>query len=163
MVYLSKTQLSLPNTSATIKSKQKNPSILVEGLDKREDLQYLLQSHPDVGGGVCILDFKGDNMGRLLTVNALTKVFACINGIICIVGILRGHYSFVLWNPTIRKGKVIPYPQFPDCLAHFALSGLCYAFNFDQNSNDYKVVRVVEHKKKSTENSIRRYCNFFYV
>ena len=101
-------------------TKTKNPSILVEGLDKIEVLQYLLQSHPDGGGGVRILDFKEDSMGRLLTIH--TKMFACINGIICIAGILRGHYGFVLWNPAIRKGKVIPCPQSPDCPAHFALS-----------------------------------------
>ena len=136
---------------------------MVESLNKKKNLQYLLQSHPDEGGGVRIVDFKGDSMGRLLIVRALSKMFACINGIICIAGILRGHYGFVLRNLAIRKGKVIPYPQFRDCPPHFALSGLYYAFGFDQNSNDYKVVRVVEHKKKSAENSITRYCNSFYV
>ena len=84
-------------------TKTKYPSILVESLDKIEDLQYLLQSHPDEGGGVRILDFKGDSMGRLLTVRELTNMFACINGIICIAGIFRGHYGFVLWNPAISK------------------------------------------------------------
>ena len=38
------------------------------------------------------------------------------------------------------KGKNIPCPQSPNCPAHFALLGLYYAFGFDQNSNDYKVV-----------------------
>ena len=109
------------------------------------------------------MDFKGDSMGRLLTVRELTNMFACINGIICIAGIFRGHYGFVLWNPAIRKGKVVSYPNFPDCPAHFVLTGSYYAFGFDQNSNDYKVVRVEEHRKKSAENSITRYRNSFYV
>ncbi|KAL0002162.1 hypothetical protein SO802_015943 [Lithocarpus litseifolius] len=107
-------------------TKTKNPSILVEGLDKNENPQYLLQSHPDRGGGVRIVDFKGDSMGLLITIRAVTNMYACINGIICIAG------------------------------------SYC-AFGFDQNSNDYKVVQVVEHRKKSAENSITRYCNFFYV
>ena len=109
------------------------------------------------------MDFKGDSMGRLLTVRELTNMFACINGIICIAGIFRGHYGFVLWNPAIRKGKVVSYPNFPDCPAHFVLTRSYYAFGFDQNSNDYKVVRVVEHRKKFVENSITRYRNSFYV
>ncbi|XP_030931031.1 F-box/kelch-repeat protein At3g06240-like [Quercus lobata] len=57
-------------------TKTKNPSILVEGLDKIEDLQYLLQSHPDEGGGVRVLDFKEDSMGRLLTVYTKILYFA---------------------------------------------------------------------------------------
>ncbi|KAL0002165.1 hypothetical protein SO802_015946 [Lithocarpus litseifolius] len=144
-------------------TKTKNPSILVESMDKYENLKYILQSHPDEGGGVRIVDFKGDSMGRLITTRSVATMFACINGIICIAGVFRGHYGFVLWNPAIRKGKVVPYPRFPDCPAHFALSGSYYAFGFDQNSNDYKVVRVVQHRKKSAENSITPYCNFFYV
>uniref|UniRef100_A0A7N2R9G5 Uncharacterized protein n=1 Tax=Quercus lobata TaxID=97700 RepID=A0A7N2R9G5_QUELO len=101
-------------------TKTKNPSILVESRDKKENLKYLLQSHPDEGGGVRIVDFKGDNRGRLITVRELTNMFACINGIICIAGIFRGHYGFVLWNPAIRKDMFFPNKTldvFNDCLA----------------------------------------------
>nr|POE67151.1 f-box/kelch-repeat protein [Quercus suber] len=83
-------------------TKTKNPSILVEGMDKEGNFKYLLQSHPDEGGGVRIVDFKGDSME--------------------------------------------------------ATMALSYGIQLSE-----KVVRVVEHRKKSVENSITRYRSYFFV
>ena len=63
-----------------------------------------------------------------------TPVFDCINGIICLGDEING---LVLWNPATREHKVVPKP-FCDLF-----DSVNFAFGYDHNSNDYKVVRVV--------------------
>jgi F-box interacting protein len=68
---------------------------------------------------------------------------ACINGIICLH---EDNYPgrIVLLNPAIRQCKYICLPKFPSSPAR----GL-FAFGYDQNSNDYKVVRIVSYNSHS--------------
>ena len=63
-----------------------------------------------------------------------TPVFDCINGIICLGDEING---LVLWNPETREHKAVPKP-FCDLF-----DSVNFAFGYDHNSNDYKVVRVV--------------------
>ena len=114
-----------------------------------------------------IVDFPND-MG--ITELQHINMIGCINGIICLGGCFNGGFDgFVLWNPAIRKRKVVSYPSPTVCAAHLRPSHhfrTFYAFGYDQYFNDFKVVRIVTCNKKSapTQNAIfTDYCNFFHV
>ena len=145
---------------------QANPSILVES---NLFPGYGLSLHPYPDDGVVerfrILDFRND-MG--IPEPRHINLIGCINGIICLGGCFNGGFDgFVLWNPAIRKRKVVSYPSPP--AAHLLPSHhfrTFYAFGCAPSFNDFKVVRIVTYNKKSTstQNAIfTDYYNFFHV
>ncbi|XP_058184004.1 F-box/kelch-repeat protein At3g23880-like [Rhododendron vialii] len=73
-------------------------------------------------------------------------IIASCNGLLCLLmrNQMRSGYSRVLllWNPSIKKFKILPRPKFQagssDELAH--------GFAFIPRANDYKVVRLIHNK-----------------
>uniref|UniRef100_A0A2N9GGV9 F-box domain-containing protein n=1 Tax=Fagus sylvatica TaxID=28930 RepID=A0A2N9GGV9_FAGSY len=69
-------------------------------------------------------------------------VFGTYNGLFCLTDDVFSHsYSFILWNPCVRKFVKLPPPN-----VSRKTHGLCIestGFGFDAKTNDYKVVRFV--------------------
>ncbi|XP_060211511.1 putative F-box protein At3g16210 [Lycium barbarum] len=67
-----------------------------------------------------------------------------VNGILCICGPLKSHVSYAyLWNPLTNEFKALPRP-----IVHMGYVADNFGFGFVPNSNDYKVVRVLQHERK---------------
>uniref|UniRef100_A0A2C9W851 F-box domain-containing protein n=1 Tax=Manihot esculenta TaxID=3983 RepID=A0A2C9W851_MANES len=85
--------------------------------------------------------------------NRSFSVIGSSNGLVCLMhNLYTYNYTFVLWNPLIRKSLTLPKPNvtFESHGAFEALVG----FGFDACSEDYKVVRVVrllEYENESEE------------
>ena len=73
-----------------------------------------------------------------------------------------GFSGFFLWNPAVAESKVVPYPKLTKSPAHLAIKPspanpiARYAFGHDHNSNDYKVLRIVNYKGASERNQQSR-------
>nr|POE44712.1 f-box/kelch-repeat protein [Quercus suber] len=140
---------------------QTNPSLLIESNDSIDDIIVMSLLHPPYNE-IRMLDmnirFNNTNGGfsmRLLRPN----MCGCINGIICIGGSFGDSFNgFFLWNPAIRQYKVVPYPTLPPCaLALYPdlfYTDVSYAFGYDNNSNDYKVVRIVTYKRYADDTMV---------
>jgi len=61
------------------------------------------------------------------------------NGLLCIS---NGVSEIALWNPNIRKHRVIPYLPILSGESEFLLTKCVHGFGFDQSTRDYKLVRV---------------------
>ncbi|KAF2285976.1 hypothetical protein GH714_009296 [Hevea brasiliensis] len=85
--------------------------------------------------------------------NRSFSVVGSSNGLVCLMhNLYTYNYTFVLWNPLIRKSLTLPKPNvtFESHGAFEALVG----FGFDSCSKDYKVLRVVrllEYEKENEE------------
>ncbi|KAL3506367.1 hypothetical protein ACH5RR_031749 [Cinchona calisaya] len=58
----------------------------------------------------------------------------CCNGLVCI---LNSRDILVLWNPSTRKSKQLPYSPNHGNHGYFA-----YGFGYDESHDDYKVVEI---------------------
>lgn len=73
----------------------------------------------------------------------------------------------IVASPAFAESKVVPYPKLPKCPARLAIKPppanpiARYAFGHDHNSNDYKVLRIVNYKGASERNQQSR--NLFHV
>ncbi|KAL0004014.1 hypothetical protein SO802_011575 [Lithocarpus litseifolius] len=101
-------------------------------------------------------------VGRVAELHRM-DVFACINGIICVGGYFYSGFSgFFLWNPAISESKAVLYPKLPKSPVNLAIKPspanpiARYAFGHDHNSNDYKVLRMVNYKGASERNKQSR-------
>ena len=133
---------------------QANPSLLVES---NLFPGYGLSLHPYPGDDDVerfrIVDFRND-MG--ITELQHINMIGCINGIICLGGCFNcGFDGFILWNPAIRKRKVVSYPSPPIC------AGTFYAFGYDQYFNDFKVVSIVTYNEKSTSTDCYNFSHVY--
>ncbi|KAK2431667.1 F-box/kelch-repeat protein [Trifolium repens] len=75
--------------------------------------------------------------------NFSIRYFGSANGILCLSYI--GLYNYrdrriVLWNPTIKKFKVVP----PGHEVEFGASATLYGFGYDRIADDYKMIRHVK-------------------
>lgn len=89
------------------------------------------------------LEYKKHESPLIHPVRAEYRVVGSCNGILCITNDQNGYgYDTYLWNPTIRKSVVVPYPN----VTYYSHGGFDQAmgFGFDANTNDYKVIRIVE-------------------
>lgn len=73
-----------------------------------------------------------------------TYIFDFINGIICLGDETNGY---IFWNPVIREYKVLPNLPFHICHPFNTIHGDTFAFGYDHNSNDYKVVQIVTYSR----------------
>lgn len=69
-----------------------------------------------------------------------TEVWGSCNGILCLSNSLD---TVVLWNPSTRKSRRLPYAavEFPNQPRYFV--NRVYGFGYDSVSDDYKLVRIV--------------------
>lgn len=71
-------------------------------------------------------------------------IIGSINGLICYTpeyhGAADGPRSIYIWNPAIRKLKILPKSNFYKKVP-------AYGFWFDANANDYKVAKI-KYKKR---------------
>lgn len=68
-----------------------------------------------------------------------------VNGILCICGPILSHVSYVyLWNPLTNEFKALPKP-----IVQMGYVAVGFGFGFVPSTNDYKVVRVIKHERKS--------------
>ncbi|KAG5530563.1 hypothetical protein RHGRI_025499 [Rhododendron griersonianum] len=65
------------------------------------------------------------------------KIIASCNGLLCLF--LEHSRVLLLWNPSIKKVKILPNPRFQSCSAY----ELAHGFAFVPRANDYKVVRLI--------------------
>lgn len=130
-----------------------NPSYLIMSQDgSGGDIIIMSLLHPphnDIDDTqVHIVDMNIQFDTNLISMRFLRpNICACINGIFCIGGSFSGGFDgFFLWNPAIRQYKVVPYPtlHYPPAL-HFFNTDHNFAFGYDYNSNDYKLVRIVNY------------------
>jgi len=90
-----------------------------------------------------------------------TSVIASCNGLVCILFFCNrkygSHYEIVIWNPSIRKHKRVPFEPVDDKHKQgVRVNSLNLAFWYDPVNTDYKVLRIVkfddpESKTKSLE------------
>ncbi|XP_060214606.1 F-box/kelch-repeat protein At3g23880-like [Lycium barbarum] len=66
-----------------------------------------------------------------------TRIVGSVNGLICLYSNLEEP---VLWNPTIRKSKILP--TFGAKLRRDCSYYLNYGFGYDESHDDYKVVAI---------------------
>lgn len=69
-----------------------------------------------------------------------TEVWGSCNGIVCLSNSLD---TVVLWNPSTRRSRRLPYApiEFPNQPRYFV--SRVYGFGYDGVSDDYKLVRIV--------------------
>lgn len=69
-----------------------------------------------------------------------------VNGLVCLAGIEKNNKSIRLtkarvttciWNPSIRKGKILPVMSTPVCYRSFK-----YGFGYDELHDEYKIVVI---------------------
>ncbi|PQP93579.1 F-box/kelch-repeat protein [Prunus yedoensis var. nudiflora] len=76
-------------------------------------------------------------------VEDLTLVGTC-NGLICLVARDNEiHFAASIWNPCIRKLVALPKPGLA---VYKDIDQVRYGFGYDSCTNDYKVLRCVNHK-----------------
>ncbi|XP_008235755.1 PREDICTED: F-box/kelch-repeat protein At3g23880-like [Prunus mume] len=76
-------------------------------------------------------------------VEDVTVVGTC-NGLVCLVaGDDEIHFAASLWNPCIRKLVALPKPGLA---VYKAIDQVRYGFGYDSCTDDYKVLRCVNHK-----------------
>jgi F-box interacting protein len=78
---------------------------------------------------------------------------ASCDGILCLT---QGQDIAVLWNPSIRKYKILP-PLENQCARRDGDGKTIYGFGYDQISDNYKVVSVFMYKCYSSNDSITTY------
>ncbi|KAG5569820.1 hypothetical protein H5410_059586 [Solanum commersonii] len=67
-----------------------------------------------------------------------------VKGILCICGPFKSFVSNVyLWNPLTNEYKALPKP-----IVHLSYLVVNFGFGFVPKTNDYKVVRVLQHEWK---------------
>ncbi|KAL6205968.1 hypothetical protein ACLB2K_023219 [Fragaria x ananassa] len=108
----------------------------IEGF--KEDL-YSLHYDNSAFGEYCKIEFP---IGlKQILVNQCFRMVASCNGLVCLSDDLELYaYSFVLWNPCVRKYVILPEPLVKYCShgGYEATIGLGY----DAVTNDFKVVRL---------------------
>ncbi|KAL6198969.1 hypothetical protein ACLB2K_028757 [Fragaria x ananassa] len=108
----------------------------IEGF--KEDL-YSLHYDNSAFGEYCKIEFP---IGlKQILVNQCFRMVASCNGLVCPSDDLELYaYSFVLWNPCVRKYVILPEPLVKYCShgGYEATIGLGY----DAVANDFKVVRL---------------------
>jgi F-box interacting protein len=70
-----------------------------------------------------------------------THLVGSCDGLLCLA---QGPYpnQAVLWNPSIRKFKILPSPNFP----HQKFGMRAYGFGLDHLTCNYKVVAIFKYK-----------------
>lgn len=63
------------------------------------------------------------------------SLVGCCNGLFCI---LEGSHDLILWNPSTRKSKKLPYSGADT----FRFRYFKYGFGYDESRDDYKVVEM---------------------
>ncbi|PRQ30939.1 putative F-box domain-containing protein [Rosa chinensis] len=63
------------------------------------------------------------------------KVEGTCNGVVCLADYM--HHAAVIWNPSVRKYVILPSPT------RTPLTYAKYAFGYDSQTNDYKVLRIL--------------------
>jgi F-box interacting protein len=84
-----------------------------------------------------------------------TSILGCCNGL---VFIHKTRFEMVIWNPSIKKHKKIPFEPLDDNHKHYLLDlddiysddGFNFGFGYDPVNKDFKVLRIVEFRKSST-------------
>ena len=124
---------------------QTHPSLLVESMDYNiwgspNTPRYFISLHPHPNDG----DEEVERMNMAAMTTCIPHICVCINGIICLAGDFVGFQGFVLWNPPIRKYKLVSYPNFLFPATHLPISGFdrCFAFGYDHNTDHYKAVSI---------------------
>lgn len=76
------------------------------------------------------------------SLSGFSRVIGCCNGVICLTNdqCIYTDHTF-LWNPWIKKCVVLPKPRITFA-SHGAFRHVL-GFGFDEQKNDYKVVRIV--------------------
>jgi F-box interacting protein len=71
-----------------------------------------------------------------------TSVIGCCNGLVCI----RNYdYEIVIWNPSIKKHKTLPFVPIDGNHEPCGTTESGYsAFGYDPVNNDYKILRIVK-------------------
>ncbi|KAE9450460.1 hypothetical protein C3L33_17643, partial [Rhododendron williamsianum] len=70
-------------------------------------------------------------------------IIGCCNGLLCLSMLSRVRLGYsrvlLLWNPSIKKFKILPKPRFQSRSPYEKV----YGFAFVPRANDYKVVRII--------------------
>ncbi|KAG5588015.1 hypothetical protein H5410_048449 [Solanum commersonii] len=78
--------------------------------------------------------FELDNPGK--NPNAFPLFVGSVNGLICLaINIFYGLDCFIIWNPSIRKYKKLPYEE--HIVPYFT-----FGFAYDEFEDDYKIVGI---------------------
>jgi F-box interacting protein len=83
------------------------------------------------------------------TIQYRTSLIGSCKGLVCILFVCNGqygsHYEIVIWNPSIRKHKRVPFEPVGDKHKQgVRLNSLNLAFWYDPVNTDYKVLRIVK-------------------
>ncbi|XP_041991391.1 uncharacterized protein LOC121742343 [Salvia splendens] len=70
-------------------------------------------------------------------INSLVWMEGSCNGLVCV---LESARTLILWNPTIRKYRVLPRSGTPMRFEHYPLN---FGFGYDEVHDDYKVVELL--------------------
>ncbi|KAK9268108.1 hypothetical protein L1049_010548 [Liquidambar formosana] len=71
-----------------------------------------------------------------------TEVLGSCNGLLCLA---VGIYDIVLWNPSTRKLRTVPFALMEFMMDSFTISQFpMYGFGYDYARDDYKLVRMVQ-------------------
>lgn len=76
------------------------------------------------------------------------QVISCYNGIFYLHEKHFAGNRFCLWNPLIRRFKILcfPHPRISTYGNHNAGGGILMLFGYEYISNDYKVIRILYDK-----------------
>ena len=112
------------------------------GNDGRLNLNYYLVNFSDQPKKVFPPLFHLQDISSVMT-----RIIGCCNGLVCIGG--DEYNKVVIWNPTIRKYKKLPFELEPTVharrpLSNFAFTEKVFAFGYDPVNNDYKVLWIAE-------------------
>lgn len=81
------------------------------------------------------------------------KVVGSCNGLVCIAD---SHFNrFTLWNPTLRRYVLLPKYHIHNLFVQKA----CLGFGFDSTNNDFKVVKMINHKTRLHEVLVCSFVN----
>ncbi|XP_050370729.1 F-box/kelch-repeat protein At3g23880-like [Argentina anserina] len=105
----------------------------------KQDSYSLHYDNNDAGGEYCKVEFPVVLKEKLI--NGCFRLVGTCNGLVLLADDMGEYgYTFVIWNPSVRKYVTLPKPsvRFSTHGDYVASLGLCY----DATSNDYKVVRL---------------------
>ena len=115
--------------------------------DNRKLIFSTLHSIHSVDIGANINNMKARNLNFPLG-KLLHQLIGCCNGLLCIVfqtDVHAGEADLVLWNPWTGRYKTVPISGVCLTLNMFGFAYKnTYGFCFDQSTNDYKIVRLVD-------------------
>ncbi|KAK9715066.1 hypothetical protein RND81_06G140800 [Saponaria officinalis] len=79
------------------------------------------------------------NLENPFGVGGFAHVVGCCHGLLCLCN-YDVHLTILLYNPTTRTQKILPFLPKPSSLPH----RYCFGFGYDTVSKDYKFVRILQ-------------------